>query len=385
MLLQFAVATSLLVLCQTQVPPFKEECITGAYPPAAGRKIPSYVINLDLPPEQRWNQVVKDKLPGMLDLLQDIKNITEAFFGPKLFALINKYIPLVTKTLPYPFADELNGIAAATKMPLGEITLYNIFYEIFTVCTSTIAEDKQGKLFHARNLDFGLLMGWDIKNHTWRATEILKKIVVEVEFQRGGKTIFKSVQFAGYIGIMTAVKPNMFTFTMNERFKLKGGYIGIIEWILGYRSGSWVGFLGRQVMENETSYITAQKTLAKSELLAPCYFILGGNTTGQASVITRGLKDFDIWTIGSKNSSWYLLQTNYDHWEQPPFYDDRRNPGIRCMNKITRDNAGVASLFNMLSSRPMLNKLTTYTALMQVNLGALETYRQDCPDPCWPW
>ena len=27
---------------------------------------------------------------------------------------------------------------------LGEVVLYNIFYEIFTVCTSIIAEDKTG-------------------------------------------------------------------------------------------------------------------------------------------------------------------------------------------------------------------------------------------------
>ena len=27
---------------------------------------------------------------------------------------------------------------------LGEVVLYNIFYEVFTVCTSIVAQDKQG-------------------------------------------------------------------------------------------------------------------------------------------------------------------------------------------------------------------------------------------------
>lgn len=27
---------------------------------------------------------------------------------------------------------------------LGEVVLYNIFYEVFTVCTSIVAEDKTG-------------------------------------------------------------------------------------------------------------------------------------------------------------------------------------------------------------------------------------------------
>ena len=44
-------------------------------------------------------------------------------------------------------------------LSLGEIVLYNIFYEIFTACTSIIGQAENGKLLHARNLDFGLFMG----------------------------------------------------------------------------------------------------------------------------------------------------------------------------------------------------------------------------------
>jgi acid ceramidase len=42
---------------------------------------------------------------------------------------------------------------------LGEIVLYNIFYEIFTLCTSIVAQDDNGNILHGRNLDFGLLLG----------------------------------------------------------------------------------------------------------------------------------------------------------------------------------------------------------------------------------
>ena len=44
-------------------------------------------------------------------------------------------------------------------LSLGEIVLYNIFYEVSTACTSIIGQTDNGQLFHARNLDFGLLMG----------------------------------------------------------------------------------------------------------------------------------------------------------------------------------------------------------------------------------
>ena len=81
----------------------------------------------------------------------------------------------------------MHSIANATGLPLGEVVLYNVFYEVFTVCTSIVAQDQSGKhellrallfllyqmhleipsifcflsgnLYHGRNLDFGLFMG----------------------------------------------------------------------------------------------------------------------------------------------------------------------------------------------------------------------------------
>lgn len=76
-------------------------------------------------------------------------------------------------TLPSPFGEEIKGIAAVSGVPLGEktqtfwnfqilvtleqkmprwrplsnlgeVVLFNIFYEVFTVCTSIVAEDDKG-------------------------------------------------------------------------------------------------------------------------------------------------------------------------------------------------------------------------------------------------
>lgn len=95
-----------------------------------------------------------------LNLLKDIKNYTESFFKGKLFKFVDKYLPYMANTLPQPYLAELKGIAKVTDIELGEITLYNIFYEVFTLCTSIIAEGGDGRLYHGRNLDFGLLLGF---------------------------------------------------------------------------------------------------------------------------------------------------------------------------------------------------------------------------------
>ncbi|XP_066505399.1 N-acylsphingosine amidohydrolase (acid ceramidase) 1a isoform X2 [Hoplias malabaricus] len=345
-----------------------------------------FTLDLDLPPSDRWSHVIKEKKPELFAMIQAIRDLAGGFFHGKLIGLVDKELPLIVDTLPYPFNEEIKGISAVSGIPLGEVVLFNIFYEVFTVCTSVIAEDLKGNIYHARNLDFGLFMGWDKKNQTWTITEKLKPLVVNVDFHRKNRTVFKSTSFAGYVGMLTGIRPKEFTLTMNERFNLDGGYIGILEWILGQRDGMWMSFLTRSVLENATSYEDAKNQLAQTKLLAPAYFILGGNQTGQGCVITRTrINTLDIWEIALYLGRWYVLETNYDHWEEPFFLDDRRKPAMKCMNQTTQANINLQTIYNVLSTKPVLNKLTAYTSLMEVSSGKLESYLRACPNPCTPW
>ena len=38
-------------------------------------------------------------------------------------------------------------------------------------------------------------------------TEKLKPLVVNIDFTRDNKTVFKSTNFAGYVGMLTGIKP----------------------------------------------------------------------------------------------------------------------------------------------------------------------------------
>lgn len=40
--------------------------------------------------------------------------------------------------------------------------------------------------------------------------------------------------------------------------------------------------------------------------------------------------------IDVKLGRWYVLETNYDHWKEPLFLDDRRTPAMKCMNQTTQ-------------------------------------------------
>lgn len=320
----------------------------------------------------------------------DLKKLLEIFhslIGKEALKYINMAMRILMAFLPQEYGDEIKGIATAVNMPLGEVVLYNVFYEFFTACTSVLAEDENGKMYHGRNMDFGLFLGWDVKNNTWLTSEILRKILVKVDFQKSGKTVYSAVTFAGYVGVMTAVKKDAFTFSINERFQLDGGWVGLIKWIMaqGRSKAQWLGFLTRDVMLQASCYGEAKHMLASTELIAPAYFILGGTQSGEGCIITRDrTKVRDLWEL-KRSKSWYILETNYDHWESPLFFDDRRKPANKCMNEMTQKGVGFKGLYNVLFTKPVLNKLTVYTALMQVNDGSLESYVSSCKDPCWPW
>ncbi|XP_048236999.1 acid ceramidase-like [Haliotis rufescens] len=288
--------------------------------------------------------------------------------------------------LPQPFAGEIAGIANATDMSLADAVLYNIFYELSTFCTSIVAEDSKGELYHARNMDFEFGEGYDIKNRTWFLSENLRPLLVNINYMRGGNLVFRAAHYAGYVGVVTGMKPKGFSVSENSRTgDGGGGVVGFLQWLLDMRNGTFTGFLTRTVLETAETYSEALTMLRSSPLLAPIYYILGGRTSGEGSVISRDKDDaIDVWPMASAGG-WYVLETNYDHWVKPLFLDDRRGPANQCMRETTQQGVSLPALFNVLSTKPVLNKGTVYTALMHVESGHLETWIRECEDPCPPF
>jgi len=346
----------------------------------------TFQVNLDEEAKTRWNVVVVPKKKEIAAAIKQVVNLISDL-SPKIVGLVDKYLPRIVNKLPAPYGDEIEGIASATGVEHGEILLFNIFYEIFTACTSIVATDDGGVVYHARNLDFGLFMGWDNRNHTWLLTEYLRPLVVNVDFMRNNETVYKSVHFAGYVGVLTGVKPQAFTLTLNERFNINGGFIGVIEWILGDHSGQWTTFLTRDVLEKANTYDEAVFMLQNQEILAPVYYIVGGRKPFEGAIITRDRTSLTNYLEmnSTEAGGWYVLQTNYDNWKSPPFFDNRRDPGNKCMAEVGQKNVGIPTLYDVLSTKPVMNLLTTYTTLMQVDKGSMETYNRVCPQPCFPW
>jgi acid ceramidase len=374
-------------------PKFADHCVlddgTDLYKPENQDQVPWFNVNLDADPYTRFQEIAAIYKDNIRDLLQQIKNLVGGFL-PDAIPMIDTFFGGMDSYLPSPYREELHGIADASGVPLGEIVLYNIFYEIFTVCTSIIAQDDNGHLVHARNLDFGLFLGWNHTTHEWAVSSHLRKMVVNINWIKDGKVLFKSNNFAGFVGIYNGMKKGAFSITANDRFDAIGGYVGIIRWMIGLEPNSrWMTWLGRETLETKNSFAEAYEHLANTPMLSPTYFIVSGINPYEGAIISRTLNGtVEAQSVKMNPDSpygWYLLQTNYDPNEEVLYIDDRRTPGNKCMRTLGRSNVTFKGIYNVLSSRTNLNKLTAYTVLMDTIEGKFETHLQSCPGDCYAW
>ena len=132
---------------------------------------------------------------------------------------------------------ELESVAKQLGIGVGLLLVIQVSYEICASCTSIVAHDENEIPFHVR------IMDWMIP--------LLKQFTIEVDFRRNKKTVYKATTWAGYIGILTGMKPNKFSVSVNFRevgeSKLKNLWKSI--------TGGWpVGYLVRMNLEQADSY-----------------------------------------------------------------------------------------------------------------------------------
>ena len=117
--------------------------------------------------------------------------------------------------------------------------MYNIMYELSGACTSIVAQDAQGRLYHGRNLDFGPAS----------LAAKLRPLLRNIRFVRGGQVLFNSTTFLGYVGCLTCARAGAFSVTVDTRMWTKLP-TALVEWITGIdRSGHFLTFATRDAFE----------------------------------------------------------------------------------------------------------------------------------------
>jgi len=357
------------------------------YPPPPNTTIQWVTIDLDKAPQDRWTEIATPHAADIERMILQVVDLIPEKTRWELMNLTDKHADTICSNFPQPYGDEIRGLAKATGIDLGLMVLFNIAYEMEGLCTSIVAQDSHGSIYHGRNLDFGLFLGWDRVNDTWSVAELLRPLLFNGIFTKNGQELYRSTFYVGYVGLLTGMKKGAFSISVDTRFDNNLDR-GLFQWLRGDHSGHFLTFTTRNAIENAANYDEAFQILNNTKLVGPAYIILGGVSAGQGAVFTReealSLHPL-LLTDRIKNGTFYVLETNYDWWVKPPFFDDRRYPAEDCLARIGSAGVSFEGLFNVLSARPNLNMLTTYTTLMHVETGSFEAYKQRCEMPCPLW
>lgn len=133
---------------------------------------PSYTINLDLRPEDRWVEVTSKYAKYSPQIVAFIRQNLPADLVP----LVEKVAMYMDEYFPAPFPAEMKGVSKGLNLSLADTILINIMYDLTAFCTSIVAQDKQGNIFHGRNLDYSF-------------SEILRNVTFISKFQSKGNML----------------------------------------------------------------------------------------------------------------------------------------------------------------------------------------------------
>lgn len=384
--------------------------ISDSNPQPNWTSIPKRIINLDTEPQYRWTEVATEYATQITTMVNEFVNHLYKLPGSKwndFMDYLNINQNMLLDRLPNNYGDEIRGIQKSTGLNMSSLLAFNFGYEIMGACASVTAQDINGHMYHARNLDFGLFLGSDKNagpnnNFQWTNTDLLRQITVQTDFQKDGKTLYSTISYIGYIGLLTGVRKNGVTVTVNTRFD--NNYDKFFkDWIVNSNnSASLLSMTLRSQIEDDKigmDFTTYWSKISTTNFVGPAYAIIGGPKSGQGIVITIGpnlTAPIDTWMITDRDgmpknailsNKFYVLQTNYDHWTKPPLIDDRETAAYYCMdNVITKYGVSKDSMYNLLAAMPNRNRLTTYTAIMDCAEGTIDATLQYCyEDNCSPW
>ncbi|KAF7194237.1 Acid ceramidase [Pseudocercospora fuligena] len=163
---------------------------------------PRFVINLSLPPEQRYLEVCAAFKQEISDLTPLFDEVVGGMLQAVPLTWLHRACRLLLRGVYDPEENkELKGISKATGVAIYLLVCFNVLLDLFMGCSSGGAAIRDGdtgvKMLHFRTLDWGM--------------PSLRKIVVQLDFvtQDGGPIVASSLTYAGYVGVLTGVKKDL--------------------------------------------------------------------------------------------------------------------------------------------------------------------------------
>lgn len=376
---------------------FAAAALTGAVCASTGtpkkKPLKKYTIDLDLEPEQRFAELMKDHKNYYKTLAQALKLIFKSDAA-------HQFLNATETGLPDEYRRELQGIADATGVTLEHVLMGEFYYELSKMgedelpaewgniataaCTGIVAQSTDGVVMHARNQDY---------------PPPFSALQFDGLFTKNGKVLYEATNFAGIAGIGgTCMVPGGFSAEANARDDPNASF----QKYLNDAAAGVAHFprILRDACTKASDFESAVAYLSQTPMIATGYFTVAGAAPGEGAIVTRNASgtDTDVrrleagWPEGQDEKPWYLVQTNYDYWDNSVhpapilpsiFGDDNRSASaIKLMADLGPDNVNLETLWGVMSDTGkstgvkwgVYNQATIHTELIIPKHNMYQTY-----------
>lgn len=190
--------------------------------------------------------------------------------------------------------------------------------------------------------------------------ELLSKLLVNVEYYKDGKRLFAVDTVAGSVFALTGVRFGAFAINVDTRAakSFEDDLISVIK-----NNAIPTCWLLRKVLEEEVDYASANKRLRTERIAAPVYYIVSGIKPNEGMVIERETDGVHAYYELS-DTTWFLVQTNYDRDQPEPIYDQRRAPMEKRVHERGNVDFTVDVALKEMFTWPTFNIATIMTTII---------------------
>lgn len=309
----------------------------------------SIEINLDLPPKERWDFAA--------NYTKEINEIIACYWidVEDYVELIESYLAAYKNLfIPASYIEEIECIAKYCAYTADQILIANLYYDIvkFAFACTAFAFQKEDRIWHARNLDW------------WTENDVLKKYTKIFNYTKGGKTVFQSVGWVGFVGVLSGIKPKQFSITLNAIVSDEAPNMA-----------KPITFLLREILEGDTTFLQAKETLEQTEIICDCLLLVAGTSAKEMIVIERTPRSSK--TRSAENG--FIIVTNdykkiaYESKNQSALKDTscgRYDQTKRLLHQALPTTA--SDCFEILNDKAVKMQITVQQMVFSANTGLIE-------------
>ena len=232
-------------------------------------------------------------------------------------------------------------------------------------CTGVVAQHPTtGAVVHGANMD--------------QTPPEVRNLTLRVSFVNGSDHLFEGVDWYWFTtGVSRAVRRGLASVQENWRFGSVRAADVLADVDAGVVPQIWVfrRAFERLAAAPAATFDDFAAEMATVRLAAPYYVIAAGAQSGEGVVITRNTTGAVATRRLGAAGGGALVQTNYDARDPKEIFDPRRAAAEQTAAEM--DAAEVATplgVFAILSTFPVLNPKTAYTAVMSAATGELHAY-----------